>query len=105
MLFNGVNVIGIFLIIKDMIQFARRGLIFDHSKIGDFIDFINDFLIAGIGDLSAVLAVDLVAIIIGRIMRGGNDDAGHAALIADGKGQLRRSADTVKDIGRNAVGV
>lgn len=55
------------------------------------------------GDLAAVGAVDLVAVICRGVVRRGDVDAGRAAQLADGETQRRGGLDALEQIGLDAV--
>ena len=55
-------------------------------------------------DLSAVLPVYLIAVILRRIVAGGNIDTGDAVQSPHGEGELRRRTQRFKYIGLDAVG-
>ena len=52
-------------------------------------------------ELCAVLPVRLIAVVLARIMRGGDVDARDAVQVAQGKRQLRRRAQFVKQVDRD----
>ncbi len=51
--------------------------------LGDFLDPRGDLLVGRRHDLRAVSEIDLVAVVLRRIVRGGDHNAGHAAEMAD----------------------
>lgn len=55
------------------------------------------------GNLAAVGAVDLIAVVCRGVVRSGDVDAGRAIQLADGETQCGRGLDALKQIGFNAV--
>ena len=65
----------------------------------DGVDLFNDRRGVGLGDLAAVLEVNFVAVVFGRVVAGGEVDARLGLHMAHGKGQLGRGARTLEKIG------
>ena len=63
------------------------------------VDLFNDRGGVGLGDLAAVLEVDLVAIVFGRVVAGGEVDARLGLHMANGKRQLGRGTRPLEKIG------
>ena len=55
------------------------------------------------GQLGAVLPVDLIAVVLLGVVAGGDVDAGDAAVLPHGEGQLRRGAQGLEQAHRDAV--
>ena len=54
--------------------------------------------------LCAIIPIGLVAVVLARVVAGGDVDAALATQVADGKGNFRRRAQVVKEIDLDAVG-
>ncbi len=61
-------------------------------------------LVVGRGELGAVLPVNLVAVVLRRVVAGGDVDARDAAQLAHGEGQLRGGTQGLKFVRLDAVG-
>lgn len=68
------------------------------GKIGDRHNFLSHALVMRRCKLCAVLPVNLVAVVLRRVVAGGDVDAGDAAKLADGKGKLRRRAQRLEPV-------
>ena len=106
---DGGHVPIVQLLADGVIQAGGNGLVVGHgfygSVVGHGVYFVQDLPIQRRGHLSAVVPVDLVAIVSGGIVGGGNHHAGGAAQGADGKGQHGNRPQGVKAVGGDAVGV
>ena len=56
------------------------------------------------GELGTIVPVDLIAVILLGVVAGGYVDAGLSLVITDGKGELRRGAQRLKEADMDAVG-
>ena len=81
-----------------LVRSLHRGQILDRKH------FLRHALIVGRRKLGAVLPVYLVAVVLRRIVAGGDIDAGHAAQLTHRKGELRCGAQRFKFVGFDAVG-
>ena len=66
---------------------------------GDGVHLADDAVGVGIDDLRAVVEVGLEAVVVRRVVAGGEDDAGIGAEFAHGEGKLRRRARAFEEIG------
>ena len=73
------------------------------GKIGDRHNFLSHALVMRRCKLCAVLPVNLVAVVLRRVVAGGDVDAGDAAKLADGKGKLRRRAQRLEPVRLDAI--
>ncbi len=86
---------------------SARALRFDPGQRFDGRHLIHEIghdLIVGRHRLSAALIVELAAIVVGRIVRGGDVQSAMRLQITDSKGQLRRSQ-VMLAVRRQKVGV
>ena len=101
------NVVVIdFLVADDFQQPLRFGFFFIHQLavgIGGRTDKRGDSVRGFRADLRAVFGVDLIAVVLRRIVTGGDDDAGDGVEVANRVGQNRDRAKRVKQIRRNAL--
>ena len=65
--------------------------------------FAGNHVCLGRRKLRAVLPVNLVAVVLRRVVAGGDVDAGDAAKLADGKGKLRRRAQRLEPVRLDAI--
>ena len=66
---------------------------------GDRVHLLDDAVGVGIDDLRAVVEIGFEAVVVRRIVAGGEDDAGVGAEFAHGEGKLRRGARAFEEIG------
>lgn len=101
------NVVVIdFLVADDFQQPLRFGFFFVHQLavgVGGGADEGGDAVRGFRADLCAVLGVDLIAVVLRRIVAGGDDDAGDGVEVANRVGQNRDRTERVKQIRRNAL--
>ena len=63
------------------------------------VDFVNDTFGVRIDHLSAIGEVDFVAVVVGRVVAGGDDDAGGGVGGAHGEAEVGRGTRAVEDHG------
>ena len=73
-------------------------------EIRNGIDFVDDGGILRRRNLRAVFPVNLIAVILGRVVACGNDNAGDAAELAKREGKLGSRTKRLETVGLNAVG-
>ena len=95
-------------VVNPLDQAGLEGLVEDHVlHAGEDVGLVNGVLnlVGGlVGDLAAVLAVDLVAVVGRRVVAGGDADACGALEVARSEGQRRHRLDTRVDERLHAVG-
>ena len=91
-----------------LVQARRHGSLFVHGQniriIGHSLYFIDDFLVFGSRNLSAVFPVNLIAIIFRRIMACRYHNTGNAAQCTQSEGKLWCGSEFIKHICLDAVG-
>ena len=101
------NVVVVHFRVADDLQKALSlGLLHVHQlavRIGNSADACGHARGGLRAQLSAVLAVDLIAVILGRIMTGGNDHARGSLQVTHGIGQDRHRAQRVEQKGMYAL--
>ena len=75
-----------------------------HIGDRDLAHLVDDALVMGSKHLCAILPIGLVAIILARVVAGGEVHTSLRAKMADGKGALGRGAHLVEEIDLDAVG-
>ena len=69
------------LLSEDCVGLGARHVV--QAVLGDLLDPCGDLHVGGRHDLRAVAEIDLVAVVLRRIVRCGDHDAGHTAQVAD----------------------
>ena len=74
------------------------------GRLGDLPDLLDDVLVHGRDYLGAIGPEDFVAVVLLRVVGGGDHDAGNGAHVPDGVAELRHGPDVVEQEHIQAVG-